>query len=334
MPTPIPTPSPSISSTISPRPTTLTLDSLDPYWTPIIAMERVNSHLEKQPKVRGFGNFVTSPKTPKEALAQEQALLDSSVALWSSYFRNDKVTVVMFTNEEGDWADQALLTNGGNFPGKVSDEVKKQSQFNCNFGFATSAEQGTKPIYYMCTDLRGRRDVERHNTPHEYFHLVQQKLVWSKGFQEFPVWLHEGSATFFGTAVGFFPEDRTGTMSLKFFQELYWSYDPDNTGVRDQQRLVKVLENLTESQTIKLFQPLEKTQRDGYPSQRFAHYALGAIATEALVAVYGFETYMEFLNDFSRYGDWRRNFASRFGVEVEDFYRKLTPYLKAKSKLI
>jgi hypothetical protein len=297
-------------------------------------MEKVNSYLVQQPQVSNFGKFVTSPKTPREYLKQEQELLDKSVALWSKFFTNEKVTIVMFTNEEGEWADQALAIHGGSFPGKLSDEVKKQSQFNCNFGFATLAEQGTKPIYYMCTDLRGRRDVERHNTPHEYFHLVQQKLVWSKGFQEFPVWLHEGSATFFGNAIGFFPEDKTATKSLKFVQELFWSYDPENTGRQDPQRLANVLKNLTEDDAVRLFEPLEKTQRDGYPSQRYAHYSLGALATEVLVAVYGFETYMDFLGDFSGYGNWRNSFEKRFGVKVEVFYKKLTPYLKSKSKLV
>lgn len=296
-------------------------------------MEKVNDYLAKQPKVNNFGKFVVSPKTPKDSVLQEQLLLDKSVALWSKYFMNEKVTIVMFTNEEGEWADEALIKNGGNFPGKVSDEVRKQSQFNCNFGFATLAEQGSRPIYYMCTDLRGRRDVERHNTPHEYFHLVQQKLVWSKGFQEFPVWLHEGSATFFGTAVGFVPEDKDATMSLKFFQELYWSYDPENTGTRDPLRLVNVLMNLTEEQAVKLYEPLENTQKDGYPSQRYAHYSLGAFATEVLVAIYGFETYMEFLSDFASYGNWKTNFEKRFGISTDSFYRKLTPYLKEKAKL-
>ena len=319
------------SPTLPARPDRLTLDNLDPYWTQRIAMEKVNSYLRSLNAIKDVGKIISSPKTPKEYVQTERTLLDKSVTLWSKYFMNENMKIVIFTNEDSDWADSALIEHGGSFPNKVSDEIKKQSQFNCNFGFATLADQGRTPIYYMCNDLRGRKSSDTHNTPHEYFHLVQQKLVWANGFQEFPVWLHEGSATFFGTAVGFFDDDPTGKKSLDFYKELYWQYDPDNTGVRNFERLKGVLSSISPEGAVKLYEPLEKTQTNNSNLHLFGHYALGAIATEALVAVYGFETYMEFMQDFSKRNDWKANFENRFGLSIQDFYKKLAPYLRTKA---
>jgi hypothetical protein len=56
-------------------------------------------------------------------------------------------------------------------------------------------------------------------------------------------------------------------------------------------------------------------------------YLLGSYATEVLVSVYGHEKMANFYSSFASSADYQSNFNKVFGVTLENFYLKLTPYL-------
>jgi hypothetical protein len=60
-------------------------------------------------------------------------------------------------------------------------------------------------------------------------------------------------------------------------------------------------------------------------------YLLGSYATEVLVAVYGHEKMANFYKSFATSTNYQTNFNTAFGVSVDTFYVKLTPYLYAMS---
>jgi hypothetical protein len=57
-------------------------------------------------------------------------------------------------------------------------------------------------------------------------------------------------------------------------------------------------------------------------------YTVGSIATEALIAVKGYKTYMDFVSTFPNTSDWKAEFKKTYGLSAEDFYLKLAPYLR------
>jgi hypothetical protein len=59
-------------------------------------------------------------------------------------------------------------------------------------------------------------------------------------------------------------------------------------------------------------------------------YALGSMAAEALVAVKGQEGMNNFYKASARTGDWKASFQEAFGLSVDNFYEKLTPYLASQ----
>lgn len=61
-------------------------------------------------------------------------------------------------------------------------------------------------------------------------------------------------------------------------------------------------------------------------------YALGAMATEVLVAIYGQVGINKLQLEFGQSGNWTGSFYKVFGITVDDFYTKITPYLASQAE--
>jgi hypothetical protein len=103
-------------------------------------------------------------------------------------------------------------------------------------------------------------------------------------------------------------------------------FDPDGKGF-DPNRFKNWLRALTPQESVRIFTILE-----GEPNNRsaYAHYALGSWATEALVASYGVEKYMELWIALGANKSFQVAFSETFGLSPTSFYEKLTPYLKSR----
>jgi hypothetical protein len=60
-------------------------------------------------------------------------------------------------------------------------------------------------------------------------------------------------------------------------------------------------------------------------------YLLGSYATEVLVSVFGHEKMANFYSSFAASADYQSNFNKIFGMSLDTFYLKLTPYLLSMS---
>lgn len=303
----------------------ITLDNLDPLWTSRVALQSVRALQRSGQPVQDIAEIIPSPNVKKKEIDLEKRLVDEAVVTFQKYFLPTKFQVVMFTNRDGAWADDALNRYGGLFPGKVSEEIARQSQDprRCAFGFATKNQTTRVPIYYGCTDTRSFRNVYNFQNPaHEYFHLVHNHLAPVR----VPLWLFEGSASYFGEALGY--DEFLNYETLKRNQGLNTGheFDPDGKGF-DPNRFENWLRNLTPQESVRIFQILE-----GEPENRsaYAHYSLGSWATEALVASYGVEQFMELWVALGANKSFQVAFTETFGLSPASFYEKLTPYLKTR----
>ena len=304
----------------------ISLDNLDPIWTPRLALKSVQELQKRNPPLVGLPQIIASPTTRKSEVDLERRLLDEAVTTFQKYFLPEKLQVVMFTNLDSTWADEALINYGGFFPGRVSEEIVRQSEGprRCSFGFATQNFTTRVPIYYGCTDTRSERDIYNYQNPaHEYFHLVHNHLAPVR----VPLWLFEGSASYFGEALGYdeFANYEAMKKQQGFITGFY--FDPDGKGL-DPNRFKTWLQTLSPEEAVRIFTILE-----GEPENRsaYAHYSLGSWATEALVATYGVEKYMELWVGLGSNKSFNAAFLETFGVTPVSFYQKLTPYLRSRA---
>lgn len=303
----------------------ITLDKLDPKWTPEVALRNVKTKLASMPLTTLAPEIIASPNVNPKEIELEKKHLVSVMQMFQDVFAPAKFQVVMFTNLDGAWADNALNTYGGSFPGKVSEEIAKQSEGNrrCNFAFATENRTTRVPVYYSCTDTRSLRAWPNYqNPPHEYFHLVHHAVAPVRT----PVWLFEGSASYFGEVLGNLAEN---TLQRKLKQGFLVSrdFDPNNEGF-DPGRFTKWLSTATADDVVKVFKALES--EPSRPRSAYAHYAIGSWATEALVATYGVDGFMKLWKNLGSGMSFQSAFQESFGVSPDEFYAKLTPYLKSR----
>jgi hypothetical protein len=245
--------------------------------------------------------------------------------MFQGYFKPAKFQVVMFTNLDGAWADEALSKYGGSFPGKVSDEITKQSTGGrfCNFAFATENRVTRVPVYYTCTDTRVMRGWPNYQTPpHEYFHLVHAAVAPVRT----PVWLFEGSASFFGEMLGY-SDSNTVQRKLQQGFNTGRGFDPDSQGF-DHMRINNWLKSATPAEVTRIFKILETDPADG--RERYAHYSIGSWATEALVATFGVDGYMQLWKNLGAGMSFEVAFKEAFKLTPTEFYVKLTPYLNSR----
>ncbi len=316
-PTPTPTP-----TQAAPK---ISLDSLDPNWTLKVAYSNVLAKLDSMPESNLAPEMIYGPNVLSQEKEQELKLLKPIMRMFSGYFTPAKYQVVMFTNLDADWAENALNQYGGNFPMKLSSYIK--SNFNdqrlCTFAFATITPAQV-PIYYACSDSKRLRDWPNYQTPpHEYFHLVHAHLAPVR----VPIWLSEGSASFFGETLGY--KDLSDPVNQKNQQNFNTSHDFDPFGQGfDPKRFTNWLPKATVAEVKQIFKTLET---EPVRARRYyAEYALGSIATEALVATYGVDGFMQIWKFLGAGQSFEVAFTNAFGLTPDSFYEKLTPYLNTK----
>lgn len=128
----------------------------------------------------------------------------------------------------------------------------------------------------------------------------------------------EGHATFMEYVI-FYPVNQEFVMRKKFADNLRNHVGSQTKPFRNEQDVVDFF----------------ISQEDAGNSESFqrAIYAFGAIANEALVAVYGYQTLLDFFADIKRSVAWREAFKNRFGITPIEFYGQIAPYLLSVQKL-
>lgn len=245
----------------------------------------------------------------------EKISLERAAKLWSTvYLPNENTHFVFFDFKSLPWAKLKIkeIHPLGIIRGESSCSIvycgnATASLFSNNLAVV---EQG------LGGGLRNRS-----TSAHEYTHLVQasfNRQYWTLA----PLWLVEGSAQFYGEAIGYAPFDFTN--QTRSASHLRLSYDYFRESGKNLKDILK--ENNIENTKILMSSIEFPTPRYGNGSANLA-YVLGAYATEVLVAVYGHESFEKFLGEFKRSQDWELNFKNSFGITKDEFYVKITKYL-------
>ena len=319
-----PTPTPTPTAPAQP----ISFDNLDLIWTSKVARTEILTEFAKLKKPEGAYELFVGPTVASGDIAEEKRLLDIATTMFSEYFLPKKFQVVYFSERDANWAEETKTKIGAGYHTTFQAEIDKLP-YRCDFAFATKGKDQT-PAYFSCLDSKVSRGTMNASIPiHEYFHFVQQKYSW----QKMPCWMLEGSATYFGAVLGIDKNDPTGKMSFEFTKRLAYQYGPEgqfNPGSLNQSNTRLIEKIVSEAGLLDLFIQLDKNMKElGNTScTSLGAYAVGSIATEALIAVKGYKTYMDFVSTFPITADWKSEFKKAYGLSTDDFYLKLAPYLR------
>jgi hypothetical protein len=326
----IPTPSPSASPTPTPTPTPeptgpsspITFDNLDLKWTTVVARQNLSQEFSNLSQPKSTAIFHIAPNVREDLVTEEKRLIAIAERMFTGYFSPAKYDIVMYSEKDGAWADQEIA-NLVNFPPTISKDIASNPR-ECNSAGAMINKDGG-PVYQMCIDTGGRGINDKQTSIHEYFHLVQFK----HSLFDMACWMVEGSATYFGVALGVDGADSTGKSTTTFLNQLVGQYNPG--GPRNGGSASKLREKLsTDSGLLEVLHALEVKPDQTVDCPSLGAYSVGAVVTESLIAVKGYKTYMDFVATFPAKNDWKLEFKKAYGLTPDEFYLKLAPYLRAR----
>ena len=312
-------PAPSVAPAVS-KP--LTLDNLDYEQVYLKSRAEVAKYVAAGASSEGVIDFQAGANVDKWRIDIAKSEVNSAVKLWSSFFKPSSVTIIWYSSKDIPWAKTRYEAAGGN-PAWASGFTGCTPQY-CG-GASASLMGGGKFLFEQGLEFQDQGLWNRATAAHEYTHLAQYGLSNPTNLSSMPWWSVEGGAQFYGEAIGYAPFDSSKqTRSGMHNQYVEDSRAYISTLFPGQNLKSLLLKNDPEI-SKKLMKSIEVSSNS--TGALGLTYHLGSYATEVLVALYGHEKMAEFYRSFATSTNYESNFSNVFGLSLDTYYSKLTPYL-------
>jgi hypothetical protein len=291
----------------------ISIESLDYKGVPQHAYQNVITVLDARPRAPYIPTKFIGPNVLQIRVDQETTGINRAIDLWSPYFKPEKFQTIYVMGGDEDWLEKKSLELGLNsmLPGgSWTSRMKMQSP--CGFAYAGVANE--IPTFVQCLNPYFSGAYKQIG-PHEYTHLFQRSYSGAMDYK-LP-WYSEGSASYFGWTLGFYPydpnsADRTSLLVI-YYMNMSMEAKSDFTS-KDMQRFKNRMKSLVPSSDTKIAN---------------ASYWAGGLATEALIALYGFNKFVELTKNIQANPDMSSLLKQTYGFDEDYFYEKLAPYVWA-----
>lgn len=255
----------------------------------------------------------------KSYQGQLETMVNYILSFHGADFKGKRLYVSLFTPSDVDAAEKAFLSqNLTNSTLAQWDMVRKQGSWGCGGQAASYVNPVSDTSNYMfvacinatTTAVSGAKEL----LSHELFHLVQQSnFVQVDGNfprTNLPNWLSEGSATLM--------EELGQSGEVPVFYHKIW---PGEISIQDKAKSGDA------SQITELYKTVEPVYLGG-ADQSIKSYFLGGLASEVLVATFGYDKLRTLSNGLASEADVKVVFKRVYGFEISDFYGRMASYLK------
>lgn len=265
-------------------------------------------------------------------LAQQKVLFEQAMSCYNAYFdKSVNINIALLT--ENDYDFLAAQTTGGT---PTFDAIQLRwakfmmDRINSGAGrFAGSAgwSTSTNSAWVLMIDSTKSTVPDAHGAAHEFVHILQS---YSKSglfpfygdganddtYVNLPNWFWEGTAELFSYAS---ISNSAGTFSAQMAE------------ARTQGNGAPTLNKIsTTSEVIKTLTSLKA------PSSQEANsmmYALGSVASEYLLSMYGYKKYFQIMKGAAAFKDFDENLKSAIGLSQEELFTKAAPFILSQWKL-
>ena len=292
----------------------ISIDNLDLKGVPQKAYDNVIKVLNSRPRTTFSPTLITGSNVKQPRIDQEILGLNKAIDLWAPYFLPNKFQLVYVNLGDEVWLEQRSAELGLGSMVPFGQSWTEQFTKNVNCPFAMAGAGNGVPTFVQCLGYAFNKDASQTATgPHEYTHLFQQKYnAWDIS------WYMEGSATYFGWTLGFHPYAPTSSVRSNHLRNLWWQ-SPEKV------KSDFVSMDLTRFKNLMVEISGRNTQESANIS-----YWVGALATEVLVALYGFDKFVDWTKNMQTEKDISKVLNQTYGFTADYFYEKLAPYVWAQ----
>lgn len=299
----------------------LTLDTITPKTMRDAAYAEYNQAIVLAKPFSTNIVFAVGPSASKtQALAEVQSL-KKAVTFWGDIFQPKKLSAFYVAEGDVEWVDDALCKQANYCStryGKWSEVIKSGiAQDACTGGQAILSDDNA-PVFIQCIGKHSTDPQNKQTSPHEYTHNVQQL---ASNIDSSPRWLSEGSAVLFGAYVAL---HRSSAIPAQL--DYFLNYDKNSFLTRQD---ICDANSKEVSELAKCFSSSD-LMRNPLPKEKLGmlnsiSFFPGAVASQALVAVFGLKKFKNFTVDLKT-TEFATAFKNNFGLPVEDFYKKMGAY--------
>jgi hypothetical protein len=242
-------------------------------------------------------------------------IISEDAKFWSNFYDPKVVLPVAITQPgDSDWLNQNFAKYSYSLHPQLYERIKNQDKEQMIFDAQENPSTGSVLYFVIDRDKAQQPALVKSVITHEFVHVVQIGLTKARNGR-IPCWSTEGSAVFYGNAI---------TASKSESPESEYSELRKNWLAM--QNLKKALSGKSKTEILDL---LKKSESDFRVCAEplYLGYTAGSLMTEVLVAEHGHEKFVQWWIK-SRDNDWRKEFASLFGMEVDTFYTNVAiPYI-------
>ena len=292
----------------------ISIDYLDLKGVPQKAYDNVEAVLKSRPRTNYTPTYILSPGIKQERVDQEINGLNRAIDLWQPFFLPDKFQAVYVVLGDEDWLENKSREIGLSSMIPRGETWTKYMKMSSSCGFAMAGKSNNIPTFVQCLNVNYSEGYKQ-TGPHEYTHLFQLGFGGSNVLQ-IP-WYLEGSASYFGWTLGFYPYKTNSFERINWLNILY-----QNMGS-------EAISDLSSKDLVR-FKSRMRILTPGEPqSIASTSYWVGGLATEVLVALYGFDKFVEFTKNMQSSKDMSALLMQTYGFSEDYFYEKLAPYVWA-----
>ena len=294
----------------------ISIDNLDLKGVPQNAYENVVKVLNSRPRATFAPTKLIGANVKQARVDQELTGLNRAIDLWLPYFQPDKFQVIYVVRGDEEWIEKKSSELGLNSmlsPGVTWTDRMKE---NTPCGSAAAGLANQIPTFVQCLNA-DFRDGYRQTGAHEYTHLFQRDYGGTNMYK-IP-WYTEGSASFFGWTLGFYPDNPNFFGRSRWLNNIFSGLGGDAKSDFTSKDLKRF------KNRMKLTVP----EGGGQAASNVSYWA-GGLATEVLVALYGFDKFVEFTKNLQSSQDMSVLLNQTYGFSEDYFYEKLAPYVWAQ----
>jgi hypothetical protein len=293
----------------------VSIDSLDIKAVPKKAYENVVSALKTRTRSTFAPTKYVGQNVQQTRMDQEIAGVNRAIDLWAPYFQPDVFQVIYVGRGDEQWLEGKSSELGLRSMMEPGDTWTNRMKLYNPCGFAMAGLANNVPTFVQCLDPPYSGGY-RQTGPHEYTHLFQRGVGGSNMYRM--AWYTEGSASYFGWTLGFYPYDPNSTDRTRWLTGMFSNMDVDAKSdfqSKDLQRLKSRMQIIAQNSNA---QSVSNTS-----------YWAGGLATEVLVGVYGFDKFVELTKNIQQNQDLSSVLLQTYGFNADYFYEKVAPYIWA-----
>jgi hypothetical protein len=276
--------------------------------------------------------YLISPTYKASLVSQQKGLFEQAMACYSSYFdKSVVINIALVTEQDYDF----LATQTTNGQPVFSDIQLRWAKFMMDrikggagrFAGSAGWNVATNSAWVLMVDATNSDVVDTHGAAHEFVHILQS---YSKSVF-FPLY-GDGSAD--ADYVNMPPWFWEGTAELFSYNSISTSAGAFSAAMGQARQQGKDAPHLNKiSTTAGVVAALQHIEAPSDQEANRMFYAIGPVATEYLLATYGYSKYWKIMQSAGRYKDFNDNLNANIGLNQDQFFAKAAPFILSQWKL-